>query len=325
MLLLLPALIFPGSGQGRTLQRFLKNVLWVVLGYALVMSPWLIHNLWTTGRLLSTAGTKTLFLTTYDDLYSFGKKLDWQAYLAWGVPNILQSKLEALWANLQTYIAVDALVFLAPLVAIGLWQRRHDRLYQVVMLYGLGLYLVMSLGFTFPGMRGGMFHSSAALLPFLFAAAMIGLDTAVGWVAARRARWNVVMARRVFTWGLVAFAIVFTCGIYLSRIQSGNQADAIYKDIGAWLQGQVPGIVMVNDPPGYFYHTRQPAIVIPNGDVDTLLAAARQYGASWVVLDTNRPEALARLYSDPRSDPRLALVETFKVGATQPVYLFRIE
>jgi len=300
------------------------NILCTALGYAAVMSPWLVHNWATTDRLLSTAGAKTLFLTTYDDLYSFGKVLNLPAYLAWGAKNILRSKLDGLGANLVTLVAVDGLVFLAPLALTGFWLRRRDRLYQMAALYGVALYLVMSLVFTFPGMRGGMFHSSAALLPFIFAAAMVGLDAAIDWVAARRATWNAAVARRVFACGLVVGAVLFSGVIYGSRIRNWNQADAVYKLIGARLAIESSPVVMVNDPPGYFYHAGQPAVAIPNGDVDTLLAVARRYGARWVALDENYPTALAGLYDQPQSDPRLILVETFRAGEGGPVYLIRL-
>lgn len=327
VLLLFPAvLIGPVRSRNRgTIIQRAWHILCMALGYAAVISPWLIHNWATTGRLLSAAGAKTVFLTTYDDLYSFGKALDLPAYLAWGFLNIVRSKLDGLGANLATLVAVDGLVFLAPLALAGFWLRRRDRLYRMAALYGVALYLVMSIVFTFPGMRGGMFHSSAALLPFIFAGAMVGLDAAIDWVAARRATWDARSARRVFTVGLVAGAVLFSGMIYASRVRDWNQADAVYKLIGGRLAIESSPVVMVNDPPGYFYHAGQPAIAIPNGDIDILLAVARRYGARWVVLDANYPAALAGLYERPQSDPRLILVETLQAGKSGPVYLLKLE
>jgi 4-amino-4-deoxy-L-arabinose transferase-like glycosyltransferase len=324
VLLLLPALLLLGMNHD-TITRRALNGLWVVVGYALVMSPWLIHNWAATGRLLSTAGSQTLFLTNYDDLYNFGKTLDLRTYLAWGAGNILRSKLDGLWANLLTLVAVDGLIFLSPFAVVGFWQRRRDRTFLAAIIYGGALYLAMSLAFTFPGVRGGLFHSSAALLPFIFASAMVGLDATIDWVSARRAAWNAALARRVFTWGLVVYAILLSGSIYWTRVRGWNQADGVYDAIGARLRSQPSAIVMVNNPPGYFYHTGQRAIVVPNGDVDTLMAAARQYGATWVVLDANRPAALTGLYEQPRSDPRLELLETFEADTDKPVYLLQVK
>ena len=146
------------------------------------------------------------------------------------------------------------------------------------------------------------------------------------WIGSPRAALlgMLATARRVFTWGLVALAVLVSGAIYASRVRDWNQADAVYAAIGERLGGQPSAvIVMVNNPPGYVYHTGQSAIAIPNGDVDTLLAAARRYGAAWVVLDANRPAALAGLYDQPSSDPRLILAQTFESGG-KPVYLFRV-
>jgi hypothetical protein len=294
------------------------------------MSPWLVHNWTTTGRLLSIAGAKSLFLTNYDDLYGLGKTLDLSTYLSWGVGNILSSKLDALWVNLQTLVAVVGMIVLAPLAVIGFWQRRRAALYQAVMVYGAALYLAMSLAFTFPGARGGMFHSGAALLPFVFSAALVGLDAVVGWAAARIPTWEAAKARRGFTWELVGLAVLMSVALYGLRMRGWNQADAVYGAIGARLRvvpqrGQPSTVVVVNNPPGYVYHTGQWAIAIPNGDTDTLLAAARRYGAAWVVLEANHPAALSGLYDQPRSDPRLILIETFPVQGGSPAFLFKLK
>jgi hypothetical protein len=62
---------------------------------------------------------------------------------------------------------------------------------------------------------------------------------------------------------------------------------------------------MVGNPPGFWYHTHRPAVVVPNGDVETLLAAADRYGARYVLLDRNRPAHLAGLYTGDAPHPRL--------------------
>ena len=325
VLLLLPALALPLLVSPPLRRGDVRSWLWVVLGYAIVISPWLIHNWTTTGRLLSVAGSQTIFLTHYDDLYSLSKPLDLSTYLAWGAGNILRSKLDGLWSNLLTLIAVDGLVFLAPFAALGFWLRRREPVYQSALLYGATLYLAMSLIFTFPGVRGGMFHSSAALLPFIFAAAMIGLDAAVDWIAARRAAWNAAAAKQVFTWGLVALAAVMSGALCVSRLRGWNQADAVYTTMGARLASESDVVVMVNNPPGYVYHTSQPAIAIPNGDVETVLLAAQRFGARWIVLDANRPAGLAGWYEQPQSDPRWMLVETFRDEKGRPVYLLKLK
>jgi hypothetical protein len=131
------------------------------------------------------------------------------------------------------------------------------------------------------------------------------------------------MAQRVLTAGLIALAVAMSGMIFQSRSRGWNQADAIYAEIGARLADQPRPVVLVNNAPGYVYHTGQMAISIPNGDVETLLAAAQRFGAQWVVLDANNP-SLADLYARPQSEPRLILTETLHNQDGQPVYLFRV-
>ncbi|MBC7235916.1 MAG: glycosyltransferase family 39 protein, partial [Chloroflexi bacterium] len=63
--------------------------------YALLLLPYLLLNLHTLGQLLPTGPAKTIFLTEYEDLYSYGKALGWHSYWAWGLEAIVRSKLLA--------------------------------------------------------------------------------------------------------------------------------------------------------------------------------------------------------------------------------------
>ena len=68
---------------------------------------------------------------------------------------------------------------------------------------------------------------------------------------------------------------------------------------------------MVNNPPGFYYHTGFSSIVVPDGDVADLLSAADQFNARWLVLDANRPEQLAALFAQTDTEPRLTLRAVF--------------
>ena len=81
-------------------------------------------------------------------------------------------------------------VIVTPLMLVGWWRRRRDRFLLPFGLYALGLHLAMTFVFPFPGYRGGLLHSAAALIPFWAALGVAGLDDIVEWVARRRRRWN---------------------------------------------------------------------------------------------------------------------------------------
>ncbi len=292
-----------------------KDLLLVILGYVLVMLPWFVRNWTVIGAPLPAAGTQTIWLTTYDDLFSYGRELSPQTYLAWGWANILRSKLNALWLNTQTVVAVFCMIFLAPLVPIGWWRLRRHVLYRLAAWYGLLLFLAMTFVFTFPGPRGGLFHSGGALLPFIFTAALVGLDAVVEWAATRRRGWDAHAAKQVFGAGLVGLALLVSGFLYYRGVTVGTRwrgDDTAYGRLIEWLdsQGQGETVVMIGDPTDYWYHGGGPSIVVPNEPVETVLAVADRYGARYLVLDRNRPAPLAPLYEGAETHPRLRPAQT---------------
>lgn len=334
VLLLVTGLFIVFLAEWRRPQRVIRAGLALLVGYLVVMAPWFARNWQVSGAALATAGAKTIFLRGYDELFSYGTPLTWERYLAWGTGNILRSKLAAGWTNLQTFIAVNNLIFLTPLSLAGLWRSRRRPFLWPAATWGIALYGVMTLLFTFPGARGGVFHSSAALLPALFAASQVGLDAAVGWVARRRRRWDPRGARRFFSLGLVLLAAGMSLFIYTQRVighgtwaaPSWNQADAAMVQIGDRIKTGATDqvVVMVGNPPAFYYHTGLPAIVIPNEGIDGVLQSARRYGASYLVLDQNRPEPLAPLYRQEEEHPALDLIWDKATGAPAGVMIYQI-
>jgi hypothetical protein len=288
----------------------------LVLGYLLMMTPWFVRNFYAVGQFLSPAGTKTLWLTNYDDLFCYGCDFSLRSYLAWGWESILSSKLSALWINFQRLLAEDCQIFLLPFVFLGLYRLRRNTTFIVSALCLLAFYLVHSLAFTFPGWRGGFFHSSSAVLPFLLAAGVEGLQAAVRW-AARRRRWRLGQAQVVFSIAAVAAAVILSGYAAALKLRSWWDADSAYREIGTWLDTNsfsVGVTVMVDNPPGFYYHTRIPSVVVPNDDVDTLLDVCKRYGVDYLVLDPNRPAPLKTLYEGQVVSPHLVPTEAFREG-----------
>jgi hypothetical protein len=212
--------------------------------------------------------------------------------------------------NLERFWAEDCLVFLLPFVLIGLYRLRRRPSFTLALIYSFLIYCLHSLAFTFPGPRGGFFHASALVLPFLFAAAIVGLDAAVGWVARWR-HWNRRQAQAVFATAAVVGAVALSGYAAAGKLPAWRDADVAYRDAGAWLDAHdVPDdtVIMVGNPPGFWYHTHRLAVVVPNGGVEALLAVADRYGVWYVLLDRNRPAPLAGLYAGETPHPRLRTV-----------------
>jgi hypothetical protein len=303
------------NGKRKTGWAWLGSTALVLGGYGIAMGPWFWRNWLVFGSLLPGAGAGSMFLTTYDDLFAYGRSLNLQSYLAWGWGEILGSKAQALWWNLQRLWVENLLVFLLPFTGLGLWALRRERLLWPFFLYLPLLFLSMTFIFTFPGPRGGLFHSGGALLPFFFAAAGLGLEIALRWVAKRRRGWHVRRAWRVFATGMIVLAVLIQAeALWRADVYKGawNDRDRGYAEIGDWLkvQGAAQSIVMVGNAPGFTWHAGHKAIAIPNEPLDTIVEVAGRYGARYLVLDGARPRTTDRLYRGEETDPGLSLSYT---------------
>lgn len=282
----------------------------------MIMGPWYLRNWLVAGTPMGGSGATTMFLTNYDNLFTFGRPPTLEGYLAWGWAEILKSKAGALWLNLQSLWVEILLIVFLPFSVLGLWKLRGDRLLWPFFLYFPLLFAAMTFVFTFPGVRGGLFHSGGALQPFLFAAVGPGLTVILRWLARRARHWHVQRAWLVFASGLVLIALLVTVfALAWSGAFDGkwNERDRGYAEIGDWLarQGTPQAVVMVGDAPGFVWHTGYPAIAIPNDPIETILAVAERYGARYLVLDNARPRTTDDLYAGQNTHPRLVFRYSF--------------
>lgn len=304
------------------------GLLVLLFGYALIMGAWYARNWSLYGTLASPGGSRTVWLTDYDQTYTLrAGELTFRNWLAAGWVEIFKARLDALGLNLKNMLAVQGSVFLLPFILVGAWKQRRT---AVVRLGALGwalTLLAMTAVFPFSGSRGGFLHSGAAFQPLWWACAALGLDSAIE-VGARKRGWSRKRAWRAFAGGAVVLAALLTAGLFWVRVlQPGPQAPAwnasqrAYQAVGEQLDrlgvaSSEP--VLVNNPPGFYLATGRPAIVIPDGGEGELLAAARKYGAQILVLDANNP-GLDRLYQSEENPPEFEILSV--IGSTK---LYRI-
>ena len=301
----------------------------VVVGYLLVMGPWFWRNLQVVGQPLA-GGAQTLWLRDYNELFNYpADTLTPAHFLGTGWAAILGQKWAALRDNVITLAVAPGGVIAFPFALLGLWRCRRAPLTQVGAAYGLALLAAMSLGFSLPGARGGYFHSAAALLPWLMAAAPLGLDAAVDAVARRLRHWQPERSQPVFAGLLVVGVLGVSVAVYGLRVfgaaparTAWRQREAVYGEAAAWMvaNGAGEGLMAANNPPAWTYWSGQPAIVIPNGGLETLLRVMDDYATRWVLLDQNYPEGLKGLYAAPESAMGLRLRATLG-GEGPAVYL----
>ena len=337
LLLLVIALPMPWLiRRGQHTLRFTfyaSRLSFLLVTFLIVTTPWFYRNWRVAGTPLPGSGLQTVWLRSYDDIYAYSRELTPQTYLAWGWTNVLRSKLSAAGTNLIKVIAEDGLVFLFPLILVGLWSLRRRRLYWPFLLYAPLLWLAMTVAFTYPGVRGALLHSSAAWLPFLFPAAMIGLDRSIAWIAHRRRAWDVRQARAVFGAGVVLLAVMLSGWVYSRRVLGGNltdpawnRRDLVYRDVGVWLDDHAAptDLVMVNNPPSFYYHTGRSSVVVPAEGPETVVEICDRYGVRFVILDRNIVPALVPFFKGEVAHPRL--VEQARLGENteRPTVIYEV-
>ncbi len=215
LLLIVGVIVIASVGARRTegshhvvpLRGVLISLAALALGYLLVMLPYFARNLREIGTPLPLGGTQAIWFAEYNDIFNYPPDSSPATLFAHGIDAFVSGRVEALVNNFGTFVAVEGLVVMTPLMLVGWWRRRRDPLLLPFALYALGLHLAMTFVFPFPGYRGGLLHSAAALIPFWAALGVTGLDDVVDWVARHRRRWKARTAKWVFSGGLVAVAV----------------------------------------------------------------------------------------------------------------------
>lgn len=336
LLLVAPMALLIARPDSHVRGAILRFTFYVLLGYLLILTPWFVRNYAAVGSPYPSAGAKTLWLTSYEELFRYRDDLTPARYLATGIGPILGSKLYAAVMNLLVIAFGDLQVFLAPFAAIGMWQLRRSLQFLPFFIYAFLLYLAMTLAFTFPSWRGSVLHSSAALLPFLAAAVPPGLDAVIQWIARRRRTWNAAQARQFFLVGFASLAIFFSILFYAQGIFGSviggpsttplwNQRDAEYIAVARWLDANAASgdVVMVPDPPSFYNISRHPAIVIPTDGTEAILLAARQYRARYLVIQYDYANIYKDLYAGETTMPELTRVADFRDALERPVTLYQ--
>lgn len=277
------------------------------VAYLVVMLPWFVRNIAVSGSALPSGGLQTVFLREYNDIFSYGLTLDPAWYFAQSWSEIIAGKAQAALRNLGVLFGLQ--YWLVPFAAIGWWSMRDRKVLAAPLIYGVLLYLAMTLLFTFPSGRGAMLHSSIALLPWLSIAAIKGIEVAVYWVAARLPHWKPALATRNFTLLALLAAIVVSTYATLDQARQWNKQASAYRELAPVVFADNPSAVpMLLNAPGWWYATGKPAMQTPSNGPDAALAAAQRYGGTHLILEPATPKAWEGF--DESANPRFTLVHS---------------
>lgn len=313
------SVVFMGSSTLSGRQKFFRFSV-VIFGYLVVMMPWFIRNSLVFGRLLAPGGEKALWFTAYNELFTYpADQLNFSRWWATGLSEIVRVRLWALGQNLQNFVAVQGGIFLTPLIIAGAGKLRRVKPVLAGILAWFLTLGVMSFIFPFAGARGGFFHSGAALQPLFWALAVVGLETFLAW-GGRVRGWGIKQARVVFSIAIIGMVLGLSIFVLKQRMFGEDGWDRGHQDYQA-LENELQALgaspedtVLVNNPPGYYLASGRLSVVIPDGDSQTLLAAARHYFVEYIILEYNHPEGLDDLYESPHSYSELQLI--WSNGAT---------
>lgn len=317
--------ILSARKPNQSLLSSLFSLLSALAGYLLLMAPWFARNYAAFGSLLAPGSSKMLWLTAYDQIFAYPASLiTFEAWWSSGLGEILQARLWALGLNAANTLTVQGGIFLLPLIVLGIWQTRRNKVTQLALLAWLLTLAAMTLVFPFAGARGSYFHSGAALQMVWWALAPLGLERLLEWGRARRG-WELRQARPLFTGALVGLAVLLTGMAVALRLPSWGNEHASYSQTNQYLveQGMSDeAVVMVANPPGFYLASGNPAIAVPACDPLTLLDLARRYRAEYLILEQGSiPASLMPVYENPAAFPGLTYlgeVENARLYAIQP-------
>jgi hypothetical protein len=297
-----------------------------VLGYALIMAPWMLRNMSIWGTPLTPSGGRALWLTRYDDTFAWPPdRVNMQNWLAAGWNSAIAGRIEALKLNAINTVAAQAGILLFPFILIGAWTLRKDLRLRIAVFVWLALFFVMSIVFPYAGSRGSFFHAGAAFQPVWFTAAVLGVDVLV--VKARAHGRFTPAAPRLFRVSFILFMAALTVGLtYVSVIENDwNQFRRTYVRVEQILveNGAQPSdAVIVANSPGYFVANGRSALIVPDENLESVRALARQFGARFLVLEKSYyTDPMIPVYQNPETQPGLIYLGEFeevRIFAIQP-------
>ncbi len=304
----------------RSWSSFLKHYTFIIipllLGYAIIMAPWVARNMVVFGAPLTPGGSRVPWMTSYSDTFAYPPdRITMQNWLAAGMQSALAGRWEAFKLNFANTIAVQGGILLLPFILTGIWVLRKDLRVRLAVLVWLGLFFIMTIILPFAGSRGTFLHAGAAFQPLWWVLAPIGLDFFVA-----KLRQRGLFTPQAFTFFramLVMVMVMLTVYLVYIRViqadwqvfdRSYRQAEQILLQNGA----KPDDAVVVANAPGYFVVSGRSAVTIPAENPHILQVLSQRFHAHYLVLEKQyMPDTFTPVYDSPGQQPGLKYIGSF--------------
>lgn len=315
--LLIYLLIF-GIRKKKKSSLFIGFTMLFLFGYLAVMGFWYFRNISAFGSLFPPGNSKTLWITSYNQMFSYPSSLikitNW---LDQSPLTHLKVYLNSFLTNAKNLFAVEGLVFLLPFMIIGLLKNFK----KPVFIFLLSLFVInsfaMTFVFPFAGMRGGFIHSTAAFQLLFWALVPVGLTATLNWAGKRRG-WKIEKSTKMFYPAVIVLALLVTAIIFVTRVFSLDLKTNIWDRTETQMAkvekklvefgAASSDVVIMNDPPGYYWVTGRPAVAQPDGDEDTIVKLSEQYHVKYLILDKDHAAGFDEIFTNASDTARLKLL-----------------
>ncbi len=307
--LLLPAMLFGTlilwrwSGQPvRWRWLIALPIVWLV-----ILSPWLLRNYQLFNALFPPGPSRTLYMTSFIDQFTYSRELNLEHYLAWGWPNILRNIVFHILANVKfSYTTLDMALPITALIGLFgvITQRDRSRLLFLVtpLLFILGLFVFYSILTPFHSMGGSYKKSYMVMIPFWAVISAWAIQT---YITPRRVA---IMATALIALFMLLNGIELIRADYNLIMRYNGEMTALQTTLNEL--GDVTGdariTVMAQDPFMLNYQGFY-AVMMPSDDREAILDAASQYEVDYILLPADRV-SMDALYNGVEIDERLPLV-----------------
>lgn len=299
-----------------------KHLLLLLLGYALVMSPWWARNLQDFDTIQPGGSSRAVFLRDYEAWYSLPESVTAETYLQDGWSPVIGRKVSVGRNNLGSLATgmtsganqrkrvwdhpfIVGLMILSWIGLLSCSRRRFGFLWAHAAL----LWIFYSLVFTAVGtesFRTGMY----SLYPFLLACSAKGLQTVTGFLTRRPSASSAAMPGPLFWACLLLLSIgqfSYAKSSLVIKSEGIDRLNLTYRDLKTEVLeplGLLDATFMARDVHELHATLGVRCVQIPYEEEPAIREVAQRYGVTHILLmgehiQQARP-ALAKIDEDPR-------------------------